>query len=73
MALAALTGSSRGSAKQASASFAAALSAGEGIRAILVQLINMRPTVQVEQRGILIAGDVALSTETWTICSTVSN
>ena len=37
------------------------------IRAILFQLIAMRPTVQVEQRGMLIAGDVALGTETWTI------
>jgi ketosteroid isomerase-like protein len=37
------------------------------IRAILCQLIAMRPTVEVEQRGMLIAGDVALGTETWTI------
>jgi ketosteroid isomerase-like protein len=37
------------------------------IRAILFQLIAMNPTVQVEQRGILIAGEVALATETWTI------
>jgi uncharacterized protein (TIGR02246 family) len=37
------------------------------IRAILFQLITMRPTVQVEQRGMLIAGDVALGAETWTI------
>jgi ketosteroid isomerase-like protein len=37
------------------------------IRAILLQLIAMRPTVEVEQRGMLIAGGVALGTETWTI------
>lgn len=37
------------------------------IRAILFQLIAMRPTVQVEQRGMLVAGDVALGTESWTI------
>jgi ketosteroid isomerase-like protein len=37
------------------------------IRAILFQLIAMHPTVQLEQRGILVAGDVALGTETWTI------
>ena len=39
----------------------------EHIRAILFQLIAMRPTTQVEQRGMLISGDVALGTETWTI------
>jgi ketosteroid isomerase-like protein len=37
------------------------------IRAILFQLIAMRPTVHLEQRGMLIAGDVALGTETWRI------
>jgi ketosteroid isomerase-like protein len=37
------------------------------IRAILLQLIAMRPIVEVEQRGMLIAGGVALGTETWTI------
>jgi ketosteroid isomerase-like protein len=37
------------------------------IRAILFQLIAMRPTMQVEQRAMLIAGDVALAAETWTI------
>ncbi len=37
------------------------------IRAILFQLIAMRPIVEVEQRGMLIAGGVALGTETWTI------
>jgi ketosteroid isomerase-like protein len=37
------------------------------IRAILFQLIEMRLTVQVEQLGLLVAGEVALVTETWTI------
>jgi len=93
MAGAALSASTRSSAQQTSASFAAALSVGDleaatacfardaclltpdattirgrdHVRAILFQLIAMRPTVQVEQRGMLISGDVALATETWTI------
>ena len=90
---AALASSARTGAKQISATFAAALSAGDleaatacfardaclltphaitirgrdHIRAILFQLVAMHPTVQVEQRSMLIAGDVALGTETWTI------
>ena len=89
----ALASSARTGAKQISATFAAALSAGDleaatacfardaclltphattirgrdHIRAVLLQLVAMRPTVQVEQRGMLIAGDFALGTETWTI------
>jgi ketosteroid isomerase-like protein len=93
MARAALTSPARSSAKQVSAAFATALSAGDlaaatacfardaclitpdattirgrdQIRAILVQLIAMRPTVGVEQRAMLVAGEVALAAETWTI------
>ena len=37
------------------------------IRAILLQLIAMHPSVELEQRGMLVSGDVALATETWRI------
>jgi ketosteroid isomerase-like protein len=93
MARAALTGSARSSAKQISATFAAALSAGnleaatacfardaclltpdatairgrEHIRPVLRQLIAMRPSARVEQRSMLVAGDVAIATEDWTV------
>lgn len=37
------------------------------IRPILAQLIDMRASVQVEQRSVLISGEIALAAETWTI------
>jgi ketosteroid isomerase-like protein len=37
------------------------------IRAVLGQLIAMRPAVEVEQLGLLVAGEVALATENWTV------
>jgi ketosteroid isomerase-like protein len=39
----------------------------DNIRAILFQLIAMRPTVEIEQLGLLVAGDAAIATEKWTI------
>jgi ketosteroid isomerase-like protein len=45
----------------------------EDIRAILVQLIVGRVQVLVEAQGMLAAGDMALSTERWTIRSNGGN
>jgi ketosteroid isomerase-like protein len=39
----------------------------DDIRIILLQLIAMRPTVQVDQKGSVVSGEVALATETWKI------
>jgi ketosteroid isomerase-like protein len=90
---ASLPGSARSDAKQISAAFAAALSAGDldaasacftrdaclltpdatairgrdQIRPLLRQLIAMRPTARVEQRSMLVAGEVAIATELWTL------
>jgi ketosteroid isomerase-like protein len=39
----------------------------QSIRSILHQLIAMRPTVTVTQRSLLVAGEVAIAGEDWTI------
>jgi uncharacterized protein (TIGR02246 family) len=39
----------------------------QSIRAILYQLIAMRPSATLEQRSLLVAGEVAIASEDWTI------
>jgi ketosteroid isomerase-like protein len=39
----------------------------QNIRSILHQLIALRPSAHVEQRSLLVAGEVAIASEGWTI------
>lgn len=39
----------------------------ENIRGVLGQWLAMHPSLEVEQRGMLVSGDVAIATEVWLI------